>query len=201
MQRSRSQRLLSGHPAPTENGRDEGALRKLWDGPPSFRALLARVRGAWIEEEEQTMGIFILGVDLGKTFCSLVGFDGAGPVALRRTIWRSHLMKTIEKLAPEVVAMEACCGAHFVGRFCEALGIEVRLRPSSVGTHAFACLRPSSELWPKTSEPFLMSFFIKRPYGPCSSASRTVSTTSTPATVSVPATKSCPIRPFPASPA
>ena len=40
-------------------------------------------------------------------------------------------MKTIEKLAPEVVAMEACCGAHFVGRFCEALGIEVRLMPSA----------------------------------------------------------------------
>jgi transposase len=76
------------------------------------------------------MSIFVLGVDLGKTFCSLVGLDEAGAVVLRRTIRRSGLMKTIEKLGPKVAAMEACCGAHFVGRHCQALGIEVRLMPS-----------------------------------------------------------------------
>lgn len=66
-------------------------------------------------------------MDLGKTFCSLVGLDEAGAVVLRRTIRRSGLMKTIEKLGPKVIAMEACCGAHFVGRRCQALGIEARL--------------------------------------------------------------------------
>lgn len=76
------------------------------------------------------MSIFVLGVDLGKTFCSLVGLDEAGAVVLRRTIRRSGLMKTIEKLGPKVIAMEACCGAHFVGRQCQALGIEARLMPS-----------------------------------------------------------------------
>jgi hypothetical protein len=76
------------------------------------------------------MSIFVLGVDLGKTFCSLVGLDEEGAVMLRRTIRRSGLMKTVDKLAPKVIAMEACCGAHFVGRQCQALGIEVRLMPS-----------------------------------------------------------------------
>lgn len=76
------------------------------------------------------MSIFVLGVDLGKTFCSLVGLDEEGAVVLRRTIRRSGLLKTIEKLEPKVAAMEACCGAHFFGRQCQALGIEVRLMPS-----------------------------------------------------------------------
>lgn len=47
------------------------------------------------------MSIFVLGVDLGKTFCSLVGLDEEGAVVLRRTIRRSGLLKTIEKLEPK----------------------------------------------------------------------------------------------------
>lgn len=77
------------------------------------------------------MSIFVLGVDLGKAFYSLVGLDDVDVVVLRRTIRRSSLMKAIEKLGPKVITMEACCGAHFVGRQSQALGIEVRLMPSA----------------------------------------------------------------------
>ena len=50
--------------------------------------------------------IRILGVDLGKNSCSIVGLDGAGRVLLRRRARREGV-----KLPGCVVAMEACCGA------------------------------------------------------------------------------------------
>lgn len=71
--------------------------------------------------------ISVLGVDLGKNSCSLVGFDHAGAVVLRRRVKRETLLALAAKLSPCVVAMEACCGAHHVGRVFAAYGHEVRL--------------------------------------------------------------------------
>src|SRR6516165_11011271 len=67
----------------------------------------------------------IIGVDLGKNGCSLVGLDHAGQVVLRRRVRRDGL--TLAKLPSAVVAMEACCGAHHLGRLLVAQGREVRL--------------------------------------------------------------------------
>jgi transposase len=60
--------------------------------------------------------IQILGVDLGKNSCSVVGLDAAGRVLLRRRMRREG-----------VVAMEGCCGTHHLGRLLVAQGHEVRL--------------------------------------------------------------------------
>ena len=68
--------------------------------------------------------IFILGIDLGKNVCSLVG---SGSVVLRRRIKREGLPAFAECLSPCVVAMEACCGAHYLGRVFVDRGHEVRL--------------------------------------------------------------------------
>ena len=65
----------------------------------------------------------ILGVDLGKNSCSIVGLDGAGRVLLRRRTRR----ELAAKLPGCVVAMEACCGAHHLGRLLVEQGHEVRL--------------------------------------------------------------------------
>jgi len=73
------------------------------------------------------MKVSILGVDLGKTSCSIVGFDGSCCVVLRRRVRREKLVEFVAALAPVVVAMEACCGAHHLGRVFGAAGIEVRL--------------------------------------------------------------------------
>ena len=63
------------------------------------------------------MRISVLGVDLGKNVCSLVGFDASGAVVLRRRAKRRDLDRAWrQKLPPCVVAMEACCGAHHLGR-------------------------------------------------------------------------------------
>ena len=69
----------------------------------------------------------ILGVDLGKNSCSVVGLDGAGRVLLRRRTRREGVIALAAKLPGCVVAMEACCGAHHLGRLLVAQGHEVRL--------------------------------------------------------------------------
>ena len=71
--------------------------------------------------------IDVLGIDLGKNLCSLVGLDDAGRVAFSKTIRRNRTMTEVEKLRPRVVAMEACCGAHFFSKPMSELGCEVRL--------------------------------------------------------------------------
>ncbi len=69
----------------------------------------------------------ILGVDLGKNSCSVVGLDAAGRVLLRRRMRREGVIALAAKLPGCVVAMEACCGAHHLGRLLVAQGHEVRL--------------------------------------------------------------------------
>ena len=73
------------------------------------------------------MQIAVLGIDLGKNSCSIVGFDDGGAVVLRRRMRREGVIKVAGKLSACVVAMEACCGAHHLGRVLRAQGHEVRL--------------------------------------------------------------------------
>src|SRR5271169_4775792 len=73
------------------------------------------------------MRFSIIGIDLGKTSCSLVGLDGGGQVVLRRRLRRDTLVEFCSKVSSCVIAMEACCGAHHVGRALAGLGHEIRL--------------------------------------------------------------------------
>lgn len=73
------------------------------------------------------MQISILGIDIGKNSCSVVGVDDRGAVVVRRTMRRHTLIEFVEKLPTCVIAMEACCGAHHLGRLFAARGHEVRL--------------------------------------------------------------------------
>jgi transposase len=69
----------------------------------------------------------VLGIDLGKNSCSVVGLDAAGRVVLRRRVSRDGVVKLASGLPPCVMAMEACCGAHHLGRVLNGMGHEVRL--------------------------------------------------------------------------
>ena len=71
--------------------------------------------------------ISVLGVDLGKNVCSVVGFDASGAVVMRRKMRRETLIGLAEKLPACVVGMEACCGAHHLGRVFASHGHDVRL--------------------------------------------------------------------------
>lgn len=73
------------------------------------------------------MSIVILGIDLGKNSCSIVGLDTNGSVIVRRRMRRDGVIAFAAKLPPCTMAMEACCGAHHMGRTLAALGHEIRL--------------------------------------------------------------------------
>lgn len=73
------------------------------------------------------MQIAVLGIDLGKNSCSVVGLDGRGQVVLRRRMRREGVIKLGSTLPPCVMAMEACCGAHHVGRQLRSQGHDIRL--------------------------------------------------------------------------
>jgi len=92
-----------------------------WPAPPSG------VVGSPANQEEEGMDISVLGIDLGKNVCSVVGLDASGAVVMRRKVRRETLIALAEKLPPCVVGMEACCGAHHLGRVFAAHGHDVRL--------------------------------------------------------------------------
>ena len=73
------------------------------------------------------MNIVTLGIDLGKTSCSLAGLDEAGAVVLRRRMRRETIVGLAAKLPACTVAMEACCGAHYLGRLLAKQGHTVKL--------------------------------------------------------------------------
>lgn len=64
---------------------------------------------------------------LGKNSCSVVGLDATGKVVVRRRMRRETVIAYAARLAPCVVAMEACCGAHHMGRSLASQGHAVRL--------------------------------------------------------------------------
>ena len=73
------------------------------------------------------MSILVLGIDRGKNVCSIVGLDAAGRVVLRRRVARERLIALAEDLPRCIMTMEACCGAHHLGRLLVGQGHEVRL--------------------------------------------------------------------------
>ena len=71
--------------------------------------------------------IAVLGIDLGKNSCSLAGLDAAGAVVMRKRMTRENVVAFAAGLPPCVIAMEACCGAHFLGRAFVGQGHTVKL--------------------------------------------------------------------------
>ena len=73
------------------------------------------------------MQVSVLGIDLGKNSCSLVGLDGIGKVVVLRRMRSETVIAFAAKLPPCIVAMEACCGAHHMDRALAAQGHMIRL--------------------------------------------------------------------------
>lgn len=71
--------------------------------------------------------ITVLGIDLGKNSCSVVGLDAGGRVVLRRRLHREGVIKLAAGLPSCVMAVEACCGAHHLGRRLRVQGHKIRL--------------------------------------------------------------------------
>ena len=75
------------------------------------------------------MTIVTLGLDLGKNWIHMVGLDAEGRIVLRRRVRRDRLLAETVGTPPCLIGMEACCGAHHLGRALEAQGHTARLMP------------------------------------------------------------------------
>jgi transposase len=76
--------------------------------------------------KEANMSLKLLAIDLGKRSFHIHGIDSEGVIVSRKTS-RAKLIETIEELAPETIAMEACASAHYWGRRFVAAGHRVLL--------------------------------------------------------------------------
>jgi transposase len=66
-------------------------------------------------------------IDTSKTLFQLHGVDAAEAVVLRRRLRRGQMLEFFARLAPTVVGLEACGGAHYWGRELSRLGHAVKL--------------------------------------------------------------------------
>ena len=58
----------------------------------------------------------IIGIDLGKTVFHLVTMDEDGKIVGRKKLSRPPLLKHMATAPCSLIAMEASCGAHYLGR-------------------------------------------------------------------------------------
>ena len=73
------------------------------------------------------MQIVSVGIDLGKTTFHLVALGAAGKVLVRKKFTQRQLLTYTANLQTSLIGMEACSGAHFLGRALRKQGRDVRL--------------------------------------------------------------------------
>jgi transposase len=76
------------------------------------------------------MELHTIGIDLGKTVFHLVGLNLRGEAVVRKKLSRRQLLQFTANLHVDLIGMEACGGAHFLGRALREQGHEVRLMPA-----------------------------------------------------------------------
>ena len=76
------------------------------------------------------MELHTLGIDLGKAVFHAVGLNGRGDVVFRKKFSRIQLLRFTANLKVDLIGMESCGGAHFLGRALRDQGHEVRLIPA-----------------------------------------------------------------------
>ncbi|MCU1249007.1 MAG: transposase family protein [Edaphobacter sp.] len=76
------------------------------------------------------MQIRSVGIDLGKTTFHLVALSAAGKVLLRKKFTQKQLLTFTANLQTSLIGLEACSGAHFLGRALREQGHDVKLIPA-----------------------------------------------------------------------
>jgi len=76
------------------------------------------------------MQIRSVGIDLGKTTFHLVALGDNGKVLLKKKFTQKQLITFTANLQTSLIGMEACSGAHFLGRALREQGHEVKLIPA-----------------------------------------------------------------------
>ena len=73
------------------------------------------------------MQIHSFGIDLGKTTFHLVAMGAAGKVLVRKEFTQRQLLAYTANMQAPLIGLEACSGAHFLGRVLRKQGHDVRL--------------------------------------------------------------------------
>ncbi len=76
------------------------------------------------------MQIRSVGIDLGKTTFHLVALGDNGKVLIRKKFNQKQLITFTANLQTSLIGMEACSGAHFLGRALRSQGHDVKLIPA-----------------------------------------------------------------------
>ena len=76
------------------------------------------------------MQIHSVGIDLGKTTFHLVALGAAGKVIVRKKFNRKQLLAYTANFPVSLIGLEACSGAHFLGRALCKQGDDVKLIPA-----------------------------------------------------------------------
>jgi transposase len=76
------------------------------------------------------MQIRSVGIDLGKTTFHVVALNAAGKVLLRKKFTQKQLITFTANMQTSWIGMEACSGAHFLGRVLREQGHDVKLIPA-----------------------------------------------------------------------
>ncbi len=71
-----------------------------------------------------------IGLDIAKSVFRVHGVDEAGEVVIAKRLRRSQMIPFFRKLAPCLIAMEACASSHHWARELGMLGYEVRIMPA-----------------------------------------------------------------------
>ena len=77
-----------------------------------------------------TEPIATIGIDIGKNSFHLIGLDRSGAIVMQTKLSRSQLGRRLANVSCCLIGMEACSGAHHIGRMLEELGHDVRLIPA-----------------------------------------------------------------------
>jgi len=75
------------------------------------------------------MQVTTIGLDIAKNVFQVHGIDANEKVVVRKQLRRSQVLAFFAALAPCLIGMEACVGAHYLSRKLKALGHDARLMP------------------------------------------------------------------------
>jgi len=81
-------------------------------------------------EEETTMNITVIGLDIAKLIFHLIGLDKNGKQLIRKKLRRAQLLPYFANLPPCTLAMEGCSSAYHWEREFKKLGHQVKLLPA-----------------------------------------------------------------------
>src|SRR5437868_14399094 len=73
------------------------------------------------------MQIRSVGIDLGKTTFHLVALGASGKILVKKKFTQKQLLAFTANMQASLIGLEACSGAHFLGRALKQQGHDVRL--------------------------------------------------------------------------